>query len=139
MRAFLIFFILLSSVWLGVELQHDPGYVIISLNHWTIEATVWTSLITIICLFFVLHLVLLFLHWILNMPRRFRHWRLKQKAKHALKKQDLEQHQILKQKLLLDTTPEGYFTLGQLLEETHDSSGAILAYREGLKAAIHIK
>lgn len=137
-RTLLIFLLLLGSVWLGVQLHNDPGYVLIALNHWTLEATVWTMLTTILCLFFVLHLFLLSLNWVLHLPQRFRYWRFKRKTAHIIKKRSFEKTNELKQMLALKTTPEAYFTLGQLLDNLNDPQGALTAYREGLKRALSI-
>jgi uncharacterized protein HemY len=138
-RTLLIFLLLLASVCLGVQLHNDPGYVLIALNHWTIESTVWTMLATVLCVFFILHLFLLSLNWVLHLPKRWRYWQFKRSTERTIKKHSLEKANELKQMLTLKTTPEAYFTLGQLLEDLHDTQGASTAYREGLKRALSIQ
>ncbi len=137
-RTLLIFLLLLGSVWLGVQLHQDTGYVLIALNHWTIEATVLTMLITLLMIFFTLHIGLITLNWIFNLPRRWQYWQLKRKAKRVLKQQQKDKINELQNQIALETTPEGYFTLGQLLDELDDTKSANIAYKEGLKRALRI-
>jgi HemY protein len=85
-RTLLIFLLFLVSVCLGVQVHNDPGYVLIALNHWTIESTVWTMLITILFVFFILHLFLLSLNWVLHLPKRWRDWRLNHSTEQTIKK-----------------------------------------------------
>jgi len=138
-RTLFTFLLLLGSVCLGVKLHHDPGYVLIALNHWTIESTVWTMLASILCVFFILHLFLFSLSWLLHLPQRWRYWRFKRRTERTIKKHNLEKTNELKQMITLKTTPEAYFTLGQLLDNLHDVQGASAAYREGLKRALFIQ
>lgn len=137
-RTLLIFILLLGSVWLGIQLHQDTGYVLVALNHWTLESTVLTMFITLTLIFLVLHVSLITLHWVFQLPRRWRCWRLKRKAKHALKQKQQDKLREIHTKIALETTPEGYFTLGQLLDELNDPKGANLAYKEGLKRALGI-
>lgn len=76
-----IFLILLVSVWLGSHLQHDPGYVLIAVNHWTVETTLWISGIILIFAFVALHLFLLLLSWLCGRPRSWRRWRAKRRTR----------------------------------------------------------
>lgn len=137
-RVIFIFLLLLGSIGIGIQLHSDAGYVLIALNHWTIEATVWVMLATILCIFLVLHLILLSLNWVVHIPQRWQRWRLRRKTKHLIQKKRLEKNEQLKQLTTFETTPEAYYTLGKLLEESQDKAGALTAYREGLKRAIHI-
>ena len=138
-RTTLIFLLLLGSVWLGVQLHNDPGYVLVALNHWTVEVTVWTALITILTLFFILHLFLLSLSWVIHLPERWKHWLAKRRAQRALTKQHLDTTRALKKSLAFKKTPEAYFALGELLDDLHDTAGACATYREGLRCALAIK
>jgi len=82
-RALLIFLLLLASVLLGIQLQHDPGYLLISIHHWTLETTVWVAIIGLILIFLVLHSLLLLLHWIIHLPNSWGDWLAKRRIKHA--------------------------------------------------------
>ena len=50
-----VFLLLLASAWLGVQLYHDPGYVLIAMNKWTIETTLGVAIPGLILLFLILH------------------------------------------------------------------------------------
>lgn len=82
-RALLIFLLLLTSVWLGIQLQHDPGYVLIAIHHWTIETTVWVAIIGLILVFIILHMFLLLLHWIIHIPASWSNWLAKRRVQNA--------------------------------------------------------
>jgi len=137
-RVAFVFFLLLGSVWLGVQLHDDPGYVLIALNHWTIEATVWTMLVTLMLLFFIFQMSLLSLTWMIDLPYRWKQWFLQRRLKYAQRKKFLAQKRVLKESLANSNTPEAYFALGQLLDESKDTSGACTTYREGLRRALSI-
>lgn len=51
-RILIIFIVLLASVWLGIQLNRDPGYILIAINQWTIETTLWVAIIGVILAFF---------------------------------------------------------------------------------------
>lgn len=76
-----IFLILLVSVWLGAHLQHDPGYVLIAINHWTVETTLWVGAALLIIAFVALHLLLLLFSWLGGRPRSWRRWKAKRRAR----------------------------------------------------------
>jgi hypothetical protein len=61
------------------------------------------------------------------------------RAQQALAKQQHMEKRYFKQRLGLQTTPEAYFALGQLLDDLNDSAGACRTYREGLRSALSIK
>lgn len=82
-RAVFIFLLLLTSVWLGVQLKHDPGYLLIAIHHWTIETTLWIAIIAILMIFCALHMLLLLLHWIIHLPTSWKNWRAKRRSQNA--------------------------------------------------------
>lgn len=82
-RLLSIFIILLASVWLGVKLQHDPGYLLIAIHHWTIETTLVVAMIGLVLVFIFLHLLLLWIQWLIHLPRSFSEWLGRQRAYHA--------------------------------------------------------
>lgn len=82
-RIFCIFLLLLISVWLGVVLQRDPGYVLIALRHWTLETTLAVASIALIACFLILHFFLLLLHRIMHLPRSIQAWRDKRRIQKA--------------------------------------------------------
>ncbi|TAL58815.1 MAG: protoporphyrinogen oxidase [Legionella sp.] len=89
MRIFIAFLLLLAAVYLGVQLNYDPGYVLISINHWTVETTVWFAVFAIIFLFLLAHLFLQLCHKIARTPGKINRWharRLAQKAQATTRK-----------------------------------------------------
>lgn len=74
-RVIMAFIVLLIAVWLGIQVSHDPGYVLIAINHWTIESTLWVAVFALIILFVALHIFLQLLHKLTSAPNRFRKWR----------------------------------------------------------------
>lgn len=76
----LIFCILLFSVWLGVHLQGDSGYVLLTIHHWTIESTLLVAAGILVITFMIFHLLLVLLSWIGSFPSSVGHWRTKRRA-----------------------------------------------------------
>ena len=72
-RIVILFAVLLASMYIGVFLQTDPGYVFITIHHWTIESTLWVALTALFIIAILLHLFLLILSSLANIPT---HWHL---------------------------------------------------------------
>lgn len=77
------FIILLGSVCLGIQLNHDPGYVLIGINHWTIETTLWVAIFGLLFLFIIAHIFLQLCHKISNTPGTISQWNSKRLAQKA--------------------------------------------------------
>lgn len=131
-RILLIFIILLGSVYLGIQLSHDPGYLLIAINQWTLETTLWVAVFACIIAFFLLHFLLVLMAKIIHTPRAYRSWRAKRRAQGAQNKtrrgliefsegywQDAQNHLI---KALPDTdTPLlNYLTAARAAQEMGD-------------------
>ncbi len=80
---FFAFILLLTSLWLGVQLNHDSGYLLITINHWTVETTLVVAVLGLIILFFLLHGLLLFSYKLRCLPHRFHQWRRKMRMQKA--------------------------------------------------------
>nr|WP_019218081.1 hypothetical protein [Legionella tunisiensis] len=52
-RVLMIFLLLLASVYLGIQLNRDPGYLLIAINHWTVETTLLVAIFALIISFFI--------------------------------------------------------------------------------------
>ncbi len=52
-----IVIVLCLAVWLGVKIEADPGYVLVSYSEWTLETTLWFALFTITVIFLLLFLI----------------------------------------------------------------------------------
>lgn len=88
-RLFLAFFILLAAIILGVQLNKDPGYVLIAINNWTIETTLWLMILGVILAFLILHLIIHLCHKIARTPGAISQWhaqRLAHKAQETTRK-----------------------------------------------------
>lgn len=90
-RLLCIFLILLGSVLLGIQLNNDPGYVLIGVNHWTLETTLWVAVFSLLLFFIIIYSLLQLLNKIARTPRAIQRWnarRLSQKAQ-AITRQGL--------------------------------------------------
>lgn len=88
-RVFIAFIILLVAVFLGIQLNKDPGYVLIAINHWTVETTLWVAIFGLMLLFLITHLFLHLCNKISNTPEKIHQWnsrRLSQKAQAITRK-----------------------------------------------------
>ncbi|MCX7118058.1 MAG: protoporphyrinogen oxidase [Legionellales bacterium] len=82
-RLLLIFLVFLGSVYLGIQLRHDPGYLLIAINHWTIETTLGVAILCLVLLFTLFHGLLLMLRWIIQLPTAWNSWRKKRHLQQA--------------------------------------------------------
>jgi len=65
---------LLLTVVLGLQLQPNPGYVLIALKHWTLETTFWTALVLFLMVVMGVHLLLNAVTWLRFLPKNLHHW-----------------------------------------------------------------
>ncbi len=127
LRIVFIFLLLLGSVLLGVQLHQDPGYILIAVNHWTIETTLWIGLLSLLLLFIVLHLTLRSICKLNQTPAKIHQWntrRLAQKAQ-AITHQGLIEYS------------EGYWQKAQnhLIQAIPNSETPLLNYLTAARAA----
>lgn len=132
-RIILIFILLLVSVWLGIQLHHDAGYVLIAINKWTIETTLSIAIPVLVLFFVVLHALLLTLHWIAHIPTAWKNWRAKRRLQKAQTKtrQGLiefsEGHWLRAKNHLINALPDtetpllNYLTAARAAQEMGDS------------------
>lgn len=83
LRLFFIFLLLLASIGLGIQLQRDPGYLLIAINHWTLETTLWIAILGVFLLFVLAHVSLLLMHWIVKIPQSISQWSAKRRVQAA--------------------------------------------------------
>lgn len=76
-RVLFLLLIIFASVWLGVQLHNDPGYVLIAINHWTVETTLLVGIAALILSFVVLHVLLNIFSSMSSLPSAFSKWRTK--------------------------------------------------------------
>ncbi|MCR9192927.1 MAG: hypothetical protein NXI01_09795 [Gammaproteobacteria bacterium] len=68
-RVLILFGILLASAYVGTWLRYEPGYVLVSFNHWSIESTFWVAVVAVFVFALALHLVLSILKSILRLSK----------------------------------------------------------------------
>ena len=94
-----IIIVLLVSIWAGIQLKSDPGYVLIAIHGWTIETTLWVAIPSLMLLFLLLHTLLLVLRWLAHIPVSWHQWIIKRRAQRANK--ETQQHLYLERLLEL--------------------------------------
>jgi len=126
-RLLLAFIILLGSVYLGVQLNKDPGYILIEMNHWTIETTVWIAIFALILLFFIMHICIQLWHKISRTPGAFNEWNSKRLAQKA---------QAITRKGLIEYS-EGYWLKAKnhLIQALPNTDTPLLNYLTAARAA----
>jgi uncharacterized protein HemY len=92
-----VILVLLISIWAGIQLKTDPGYVLIAIHGWTIETTLWIAIPSLMLFFILLHTLLLVLRWLAHIPVSWHQWIIKRRAQHTNK--ETQQH-IYLQRLL---------------------------------------
>jgi HemY protein len=80
LKLFTFFVLLFLAVWIGTHLQDDPGYVLVSLHHWTIETTVWVAGVLVVLTMMMVHILLSLIYWLAGFSSSFAKWRNKRRA-----------------------------------------------------------
>lgn len=126
-RVFIAFILLFAAVCLGIQLNDDPGYVLIHINHWTIETTAWFALFGLILAFLVLHFLFYVVHKIAKTPSRLNHWHAKRQAQKA---------QATTRKGLIEYS-EGYWNKAKnhLIQALPNTDTPLLNYLTAARAA----
>lgn len=126
-RTLFFFAILLCSVLLGIQLHADPGYLLIALNHWTIETTLWVGLFALLCLFISAHLTLQLCAKLFRSPSTLSRWYTKRLAQKA---------QVITNKGLIEYS-EGYWEKAQnhLIAALPNTDTPLLNYLTAARAA----
>jgi HemY protein len=127
MRVLLIFLLLFASVWLGLQLEQDPGYLLIAMNKWTIETTLWIAIIGLILTVVLIHFLFSFLHRIWKIPEEWNRWRTQRRSQKAQK---------TTHKGLIELS-EGYWAQAKnhLAQGIPDSENPLLNYLTAARAA----
>ncbi|KTD22065.1 HemY protein [Legionella lansingensis] len=126
-RLLIVFLVLLASVLVGIQLNRDPGYLLIALNHWTVETTLWVAIVGLILIFFLLHALLLILAKVIKSPAALRDWQAKRRMQKA---------QAKTQKGLIEFS-EGYWMQAKnhLIKALPDTDSPLLNYLTAARAA----
>ncbi|MBA2656675.1 MAG: protoporphyrinogen oxidase [Tatlockia sp.] len=126
-RLALIFLILLASVFAGIQLSRDPGYLLVSINHWSLETTFWFALLSLVLAFLLVHGLLLVTAKLLRSPKTLNRWRAKRRN---LKAQARTRQGIIE-------FSEGYWSEAQnhLIKALPDSDSPLFNYLTAARAA----
>lgn len=126
-RLLCIFLVLLVAVLFGIQLTRDPGYLLIAINHWTVETTLLIALAVLFVAFLVFHTLLRFMAWLTQRPYAFNQWRTKRKVRKA---------QTRTQQGLIEFS-EGYWSQAQthLLSALPFTDTPLLNYLTAARAA----
>jgi HemY protein len=84
-RLIFYFIILVAAVWIGLKMQADPGYVLISYRDIGIETTLWFALVALLVVFSLLYIVLRLLGGSRLLPRRLQRWLHARSQRKAIK------------------------------------------------------
>jgi HemY protein len=57
-RLILLYVFFVLAIYVGLHIQKDPGYVLVSLGHWTIETPLWVALTCLLLGFFIIYFFL---------------------------------------------------------------------------------
>lgn len=83
-RIIICFLALLFSVWLGIIMYHNPGYVLVSYQNWSIETSLWFAVVALAVLFLLFYMLLRFSSGVRSVTIRIKQWisnRRKRKAR----------------------------------------------------------
>jgi HemY protein len=83
MRSLFILILLFAATILGLSLEKDPGYVLISTKTWSVETTFWIAVLILILSFFLFHLACLAIRFLINLPANFKKWHIKHQQHQA--------------------------------------------------------
>lgn len=82
-KIFFVFLLLFVSAWVGVALHSHPGYVLIAVEHWTVETTLAVAVAILGIAFLIFHILFLLIRWAAHTPEMWRHFRTKRKVQAA--------------------------------------------------------
>ena len=84
-RFFLLLLLLIGSVWLGIQLKADPGYLLIAYKKWTVEMPLWVGFIISAILFTGLYLLIRILSTGGQIRRIWLNWKQRRRLQRAQK------------------------------------------------------
>lgn len=127
MRTLIAFIVLLGAVFLGVQLSNNPGYVLITINHWIVETTLWVAIFGLLIIFTVVHLFMQFCNKVIHLPTVVHQWHAKRLALKA---------QAVTRKGLIEYS-EGYWQKAKnhLIQAIPNTDTPLLNYLTAARAA----
>lgn len=82
-RLLLLVLLLILSVWAGLEIRQDPGYILIAYHFWTVEMPVWAGVLLLVLGFTLFYLLLRMLSVTGSIGSRWHAWLLRQRKRKA--------------------------------------------------------
>ena len=73
-RIVLYFLFLLSSVWFGIIMYRNPGYILLAFSGWSIETSLWTASIILLISFVIFYWFLRLSGKIATTPSQLKNW-----------------------------------------------------------------
>jgi HemY protein len=80
-RLLVLVVILMASVWLGLQMQKDSGYVSIAYGHWALEMSIWTALIGLLITFAAVYALIKLARKIFKVGATLQRWKRQQKMR----------------------------------------------------------
>lgn len=105
-KLFFIFLFLAAIVAVLFYTHEDPGYVMISYQHWIIATSVWVAIATVLVTFFAIYFLLRALHFFTSLPSVLRR---RKKISYAKKFQAYLSQAIIERLLGNHKKAEKYF------------------------------
>lgn len=69
-----LFLICLLALTVGLAMQKDSGYVLLTYQHWSIETTIWTLLFSILLLFCIIYCLISLIRSSIHFTQRLYNW-----------------------------------------------------------------
>lgn len=73
-RVFIFLLVLTISVWIGIKITADPGYVLITWHHLALEMPLWLIALILIISFILFYYLIRLIRYLLGLPRRWRNY-----------------------------------------------------------------
>ncbi len=74
MHRFFIFLLVLAlSVWIGVKITVDPGYMLITWHQLALEMPLWLVILILVISFILIYYLIRFIRYLLMLPKQWRH------------------------------------------------------------------
>ncbi|CAN5322661.1 heme biosynthesis protein HemY [soil metagenome] len=128
MRRFIILLlILIGAVWLGIQINKDPGYVLLAYHQWTIELPLWFAFIVFVLTTLLVYVMLRLIHQAGSLSWRIHEWSQQRR---------LRRSRLRTNRGLLDLA-EGNWANAErnLLRAVNNSETPLLNYLSAAKAA----
>lgn len=84
-RIIVYFLIILGSIWLGIKIYQNPGYILVMYQQWAIETTTWFVVLIMLLLFLILHVLINLLKNTAHLPDRIEHWWQRKRLRKSIK------------------------------------------------------